>query len=90
MQKLLTVIRSIAGDVFLFQQDIAPAHRARDTVELNCAVRHRSSSVLTCNQPTLPTFFLCCRSSCVERLAIISATAHELQPLQTCTDKQYV
>jgi len=36
MQKLLPAIRSIAGDVFLFQQDIdnAPAHRARDTVEL--------------------------------------------------------
>ena len=30
MQKLLQVIRSIAGDVFVFQQDNAPAHRARD------------------------------------------------------------
>jgi len=29
-----TAIRSIAGDVFAFQQDNAPAHRARDTVEL--------------------------------------------------------
>jgi len=36
MQKLLPAIRSIAGDVFLFQQDNAPAHRARDTVELLC------------------------------------------------------
>jgi len=36
MQKLLPVIRSIAGDVFVFQQDNAPAHRARDTVELLC------------------------------------------------------
>jgi len=34
MQKLLPVIRSVAGDVFVFQQDNAPAHRARDTVEL--------------------------------------------------------
>jgi len=34
MQKLLPAIRSIAGDVFVFQQDNAPAHRARDTVEL--------------------------------------------------------
>jgi len=34
MQKLLTEIRSIACDVFVFQQDNAPAHRARDTVEL--------------------------------------------------------
>jgi len=34
MQKLLQAIRSIAGDMFVFQQDNAPAHRARDTVEL--------------------------------------------------------
>jgi len=34
MQKLLSAIRSIAGDVFVFQQDNAPAHRAHDTVEL--------------------------------------------------------
>jgi len=34
MQELLSVIRSIAGDVFVFQQDNAPAHRARDTVGL--------------------------------------------------------
>jgi len=34
MQKLLPVIRSIDGDVFVSQQDNAPAHRARDTVEL--------------------------------------------------------
>jgi len=29
-QKLLPAIRSIAGDMFVFQQDNAPAHRARD------------------------------------------------------------
>ena len=34
MQQLLPAIRSIAGEVFVFQQDNAPAHRARDTVEL--------------------------------------------------------
>ena len=34
MQKLLPTIRSIAGDVFVIQQDNAPAHHARDTVEL--------------------------------------------------------
>jgi len=34
MQMLLPAIRSIAGDMFLFQQDNAPAHRARDRVEL--------------------------------------------------------
>jgi len=36
LQKLLPVIRSIDGDVFVFQQDNAPAHRARDTVKLLC------------------------------------------------------
>jgi len=34
MQKPLQVIRSIAKDVFGFQQDNAPAHHARDTDEL--------------------------------------------------------
>ena len=49
-------IHSIAGDVFVFQQDNAPAHRACDTVKLLfCAVRHPSSSVLTCGQPTVVT-----------------------------------
>ena len=39
MQKLLPAIRSIAGDVFVFQQynDNAPALRARDTIELLCS-----------------------------------------------------
>ena len=32
-QELLPAIREIAGDVFVFQQDGAPAHRARETVE---------------------------------------------------------
>jgi len=33
----LPAIRSVAGDVFVFHQDNAPAHRARDTVEfLHC------------------------------------------------------
>jgi len=34
MHKLLPAIHSIAGDVFVSQQDNAPAHRARDRVEL--------------------------------------------------------
>ena len=31
---MLPVMRRIAGDTFVFQQDSAPAHRARDTVQL--------------------------------------------------------
>jgi len=32
-KQLLSTIRWISGDIFIFQQDNAPAHRARDTVE---------------------------------------------------------
>jgi inhibitor of nuclear factor kappa-B kinase subunit alpha len=34
LQGLLPAIRDLSGDYFIFQQDNAPAHRARDTVEL--------------------------------------------------------
>jgi len=33
-QKLLPVIRQISGNEFVFQQDSAPARRARETIEL--------------------------------------------------------
>jgi transposase len=33
-QQMLPAIKHIAGDVFVFQQDSAPAHRARETIEL--------------------------------------------------------
>ena len=33
-QQMLPVMRRIAGDVFVFQQDSAPAHRACETVQL--------------------------------------------------------
>jgi len=33
LDELLAAIRQIAGDHFIFQQDSAPAHRARDTVD---------------------------------------------------------
>ena len=33
-QKMLPAIRRISGDFFIFQQDSAPAHRARETIEL--------------------------------------------------------
>jgi inhibitor of nuclear factor kappa-B kinase subunit alpha len=34
LQGLLPVIRAISGDYYIFQQDSAPAHRARDTIDL--------------------------------------------------------
>jgi len=44
--ELLPAIRSVAGDVFVFQQDNAPAHRAHIMTQASfCAVRHLSSSV---------------------------------------------
>ena len=33
-QQLLPAIRELSGEYFIFQQDSAPAHRARDTVEM--------------------------------------------------------
>jgi len=33
-EKLLPCIKEISGDNFMFQQDSAPAHRARDTIAL--------------------------------------------------------
>ena len=33
-QELLPVMREISGDFFIFQQDSAPAHRAREAVDL--------------------------------------------------------
>jgi len=39
-EKLLPCIQEISGDNFIFQQDSAPAHRARDTI----ALLHREMS----------------------------------------------
>ena len=33
-KQMLPVMRRIAGDTFVFQQHSAPAHRARDSVQL--------------------------------------------------------
>ena len=33
-KQLLPIMRQVSGDYFIFQQDSAPAHRARETVEL--------------------------------------------------------
>jgi len=56
MQKLLPEIRcSIAGDMFVLQQDNAPAHRARDTVELlrSKTPQFISSDMWPANSPDL-------------------------------------
>ena len=33
-KQMLPVVRRITGDTYVFQQDSAPAHRARETVQL--------------------------------------------------------
>ena len=32
--QMIPAIKQVAGDMFVFQQDSAPAHRARDTIHL--------------------------------------------------------
>ena len=47
------VLLIIAGDMFVFQKDNAPAHRARDRVEL---LRHETPQFISpCGQPTVLT-----------------------------------
>jgi len=53
MQKLLPAIRNIAGDMFVFQHDNAPAHRARDRVEL--LRRETPKFISPCGKPTVLT-----------------------------------
>jgi len=55
MQKLLPVIRSIDGDVFVCQQDNAPTHRAHDTIELlrRATLQFTSPDMWPANSPLL-------------------------------------
>jgi len=40
-QQMIPAIKQVAGDTFFFQQDSAPAHRARDTIQLLQRERER-------------------------------------------------
>ena len=44
---------ALAGDMFVFQEDSAPAHRARDTIQLLQRERRLTSLVLTSGRPTV-------------------------------------
>jgi len=59
-KQLLPAIRSIAGDLYVFHQDNAPAHRARQTVELlqYFAARFQTSLDLTCGHRTIQILIL--------------------------------
>jgi len=52
-QQMIPAIKQVAGDTFVFQQDIAPAHRVRDTI--CCRERRLTSLVLTSGRPTVQT-----------------------------------
>ena len=53
LQQLLPTIRQVSGEFFIFQQDSAPAHRARETVFWN--VRHLRLSRQICGLQTAQT-----------------------------------
>jgi len=55
-QKLLAAIRSIAGDMFVFQQDNASTHRACDRVKL--LRRETPQFISPCGKPTVLTSYL--------------------------------
>ena len=55
MQRLLPAICSIAGDMFVFQEDNVPAHRTRNTVELLRSETPQFISPDICGQPTVLT-----------------------------------
>jgi len=54
-QQMLPAIKHIAGDAFVFQQDSAPAHRARDTIQLLQQETPDFIWVRTSGRPTAPT-----------------------------------
>ena len=57
LQKLLLAIRRVSGNMFTFQQDSTPAHRAQDTIEL---LHHSTSDFIAPDmwQPNSPDLIL--------------------------------
>jgi len=53
-QQMIPAIKQVAGDTFVFQQDCAPAYRARD-IPSSSAERRLTSFVLTSGRPTVQT-----------------------------------
>ena len=54
-QQMIPAIKQVAGDMFVFQQDSAPAHHAHDTIQLLQRERRLTSLVLTSGRPTVQT-----------------------------------
>jgi len=53
-QQMIPAIKQVAGDTFVFQQDSAPTHRARDTIQL-LQRETPDSLVLAFGRPTVQT-----------------------------------
>jgi len=70
MQKLLPAICSISGDMFVIQQDNAPEHHARDTIELLCheTPQFISPDMWPANSPDLIPVDYCICSMLQERV----------------------
>jgi len=54
-QQMIPAIKQVAGDMFVFQQVSALAHRAHDTIQLLQRERRLTSLVLTSGRPTVQT-----------------------------------
>jgi len=54
-QQMIPAIKQVAGDTYVFQQDSAPAHRVRDTIQLLQRERRLTSLVLTSGRTTVQT-----------------------------------
>ena len=52
-QQMIPAIKQVAGDIFVFQQDSAPAYRARDTFQLLQRERERERETLDFIGPDL-------------------------------------
>jgi len=66
--------------------DLAHTHVSTRRIKDLCLKRF----VAPCTQNSFgdrSTLYTCCRSSCVERLAVISATGHKLQTFQAITER---
>ena len=53
--QMIPAIKQVAGDMFVFQQDSAPAHHAHNTIQLLQRERRLTSLVLTSGRPTVQT-----------------------------------
>ena len=78
-QQMIPAIKQVAGGMFVFQQDSAPAHRAHYTIQLLQRERRLTSLVLTSGYPTVQTWIpsttrsgVSCSSGCMNHASTTS------------------